>query len=613
MKIHNSKDKLIRTTFGVVGTLGLAGILGIGIYNAANIANISNANALSYSTSKDISFTFAPTLSIGLSTDSLTIDNLVPGTTSDSNKVSVTVSSNTPYGYVLSAGVGSTVSTDPYYNTSDLVHDNSATQVPTTNKFSSIATTASLESLNTDNTWGYSTSIDGGTSWSTYSGLSNTATKPLLDVSDPATPSTIDFRIAARSAATQASGTYNNVITFYVVGKPEPVVLYDEVAKMSKGTQTATDLQAVITSPTSRDYHKDTSNSGVYEYNSAVFGESSDASNVNKIYYYRGVLEPAMDQGSYGSDGKATTYPNYVRLGNDTCWRIVRTTGSGGVKMVYNGTWTGATCANKQYNAQVSVQKFASQGSSQQSTTWARNIHYAGYTFNDSVTDSTTNTSVDIVFGNDANPSLNNTRSNIKVYIEDAWYANNMTDYTNILEPSAGYCNDRTTYSNDTTSTFQTIIAPYVNSDIITYFGAYGRNRNATNAGKTPLLACPRSTVDLYRYVADSTGVGNELKYPAALLTADEASFAGSGRSGSSFNAKSYLISGRNFWLLSPGMRKVITSEFTLLFSGQLSYDRVDDRNGSSYGVRPAISLKPGTTVASGSGTAIDPWVVPAP
>ena len=198
--MHSKKTKTIRATFGAVGTLSLAGILGIGIYNATNIANTSNANALSYSTSNDISFTFAPTLSIGLSTDSLTIDNLVPGTTSDSNKVSVTVSSNTPYGYVLSAGVGSTVSTDPYYNTSDLVHDNTTTTVPTTNKFSSIATSASLQTLTTDNTWGYSTSTDGGTSWSTYSGLSHAETKPLLDISDPAQPSTIDFKIAPKPA-----------------------------------------------------------------------------------------------------------------------------------------------------------------------------------------------------------------------------------------------------------------------------------------------------------------------------------------------------------------------------------------------------------------------------
>ncbi|MBQ1373504.1 hypothetical protein IIY66_01720, partial [Candidatus Saccharibacteria bacterium] len=215
-------------------------------YSATNIVNnTNNANALSYSTNEDISFTFKPTLSISLSTGALTIDNLVPGTTSDSNAVTVTVASNTPYGYVLSAGVGSTVSTDPYYNTSDLVHDNSTTQVPTTNKFSSIATSASLEALDTDNTWGYSTSTDGGASWSTYSGLSHAETKPLLDISDPAQPSAIDFKIAARSASTQASGTYNNVIIFYAVGKPQIFYMQEPEAIKNKLKNNGDELQAI--------------------------------------------------------------------------------------------------------------------------------------------------------------------------------------------------------------------------------------------------------------------------------------------------------------------------------------------------------------------------------
>ena len=221
MKFRNSNALL--ATFIIT-------LLAVGIYTTANYLFPTiddDSSALTYGSSTNVSFTFNPKLSIATSTDSLTIDNLVPGNTSDSNTVSVTVSSNTPYGYVLSAGVGSTVSTDPYYNTSDLVHDNTTTQVPTTNKFTSISTSASLESLDADNTWGYSTSTDGGTSWSTYSGLSYTATKPLLDISDPATPSTIDFKIAARSASTQASGTYNNVITFYAVGKPAPAYMQE--------------------------------------------------------------------------------------------------------------------------------------------------------------------------------------------------------------------------------------------------------------------------------------------------------------------------------------------------------------------------------------------------
>ena len=146
MRLRNSNVLLVASVIT---------ILAVGIYATANYLFPTiddDSSALTYGSSTNISFTFDPELSIATSTDSLTIDNLVPGTTSDSNLVRVTVSSNTQYGYVLSAGVGSTVSTDPYYNTSDLVHNNTTAEVPTNNKFSSIATTASLQTLDTDNT-----------------------------------------------------------------------------------------------------------------------------------------------------------------------------------------------------------------------------------------------------------------------------------------------------------------------------------------------------------------------------------------------------------------------------------------------------------------------------
>ena len=329
-------------------------VLAVGTYTTANylFPPVDDAsNALTYGSSTNVSFTFDPKLSIALSTDNLTIGDIVPGTIKDSNSITVAVSSNTPYGYTLSANVGSNDSTSTYYNTSSLIHEDSTIN----NTFTSIATNASEETLTTDNTWGYSTSIDNGNTWSTYSGLSN-ANKTLLDTNNPASSSTIDFKIAAKSSTAQASGTYNNIITFYAVGKPRPLPsLYNEVAKQSKGTQTTADLQSSIT----------TNNSGVYEYNSDIFGESSDADNTHKIYYYRGILDNSFassdEYGGIGSSGDGTLYPNYVVLDadggrdtDDTCWRIVRTTGSGGVKMIYNGLWTGSTCANSGEDAQAS-------------------------------------------------------------------------------------------------------------------------------------------------------------------------------------------------------------------------------------------------------------------
>lgn len=400
--------------------------------------------------------------------------------------------------------------------------------------------------------------------------------------------------------------------------------LYCLVAAMSKGTQTAADLQAVITKPTSSNPTTDTSNSGVYEYNSSVFGTASDASNTYPIYYYRGILDSNLDDtssSSYGSNGDGAYYPNYVKLGN-TCWRIVRTTGSGGVKMIYNGFYSSGTtansCANAQSNAQITTRAFGSQGASAQST-WYNNISRVGYTYNAAVDDSTTTTSVDTVFGNNSNyTTTNTTDSYIKDYIENTWFtsANGISAYESILEPSAGYCNDRTAFSDNAGSTALTTIPPYATSSDYMYFGSYSRNYYA--GGKLS-LTCPssRNTVDLYT-TASATNGNKQLAKPVALLTSDEVALSGSGASGrtaatnysSNYSYSSFLRSGSTFWLLSPrSCTGGIAYEFVLHSVGYLNSYGV----GSANGVRPAISLTSGTTPSSGSGTATDPWVVAAP
>ena len=123
--------------------------------------------------------------------------------------------------------------------------------------------------------------------------------------------------------------------------------------------------------------------------------------------------------------------------------------------------------------------------------------------------------------------------------------------------------------------------------------------------------------MDLYRYNgtngAAGTTTANYLKYPAALLTSDEAALAGSGRDKSTtpYHANSFLRSGSNFWSFSPDYRNPsgLAVGFYLSSNGSLSDYFVNYANG----VRPVISLISGTIASSGSGTATDPWVVDAP
>ena len=172
----------------------------------------TNANAtVTYRDSASVQFTFAPMLSVSLSADGFTINDLVPGTSSISNAVTATVITNSNHGYQLSATVGNST-----YTSSDLVSS-------TGNKrFSMISSGTSL----TSGTWGYT--LDSGT---TYGGLNTyiptvlkTTAGPTGDLGD-ATP----MQIGAYAASDQKPDVYNNVVNFVVLSNveaPMPSQLY---------------------------------------------------------------------------------------------------------------------------------------------------------------------------------------------------------------------------------------------------------------------------------------------------------------------------------------------------------------------------------------------------
>ncbi len=421
----------------------------------------------------------------------------------------------------------------------------------------------------------------------------------------------------------------SNSLTLYAIWK-QPIVLYNAVAAMSKGKNTDSASGFSWTSITA-------ATSGVYEWDGKTAGTGTDSNGGDKtIYFYRGILDNTT--GSYGSDGDAGAYPNYVILQSgsdkattDTCWRIVRTTSTGGVKLIYNGLYgatTTGSCANATTKAQTRYNNadltvpFNTSSSTKAGKTYTglqyQNIHAVGYTYTSSVAASTTTTKTPAqLFGASGNDTTTNDKSSImKQYIED-WYASTLTAYTSILEGDAGYCQDRrlntsTTWTTALSESSNTIV-PYGTSGLTQYyFGADPRNRQGSTFN--PLLTCPRGKVDLYSYSGDAGNGNGQLKYPVALLTVDEATMAGSGWGGGStgaYNSNSYLRSGSVFWLLSPVYRGPDgdASGFSLYLYGNLDYDVV----GLGNGVRPAISPSPGTKVTSGSGTATDPWVVTAP
>ncbi|MBR2839919.1 hypothetical protein IKE82_01135 [Candidatus Saccharibacteria bacterium] len=168
----------------------------------------------------------------------LIIDNLTPGSSSDSNIIEVGVSTNASHGYYLSATVGSS-------NT-----DTNLTNSENSNyKFTNLSSNASSLSNFNDNEWGYSYSTDGGTNWvsgsqgstsSGYNGLpldgndSGVTGITLIDTTTPLATNQVKFKIGAKASNTQASGTYINTVNFYAVTHQSPLTFDDAFAAAGK-------------------------------------------------------------------------------------------------------------------------------------------------------------------------------------------------------------------------------------------------------------------------------------------------------------------------------------------------------------------------------------------
>ena len=190
-----------------------------------------------------------------------------------------------------------------------------------------------------------------------------------------------------------------------------------------------------------------------------------------------------------------------------------------------------------------------------------------------------------------AKMQTNTNDSNAKKII-DTWYENNINNYTNKLEDTI-WCNDRSIVDlggwnpngGDLTKNF--IFATRQRSN-------YALNESSIK--NQPSLICANRN-DSFT-VSSSNGNG-ALTYPVAMLTVDEMVFAGGV---ANIVSTFYLNNRSKYWSMSP-----FTSSFPNWFEIDNSLIQFSD---SSVGIRPSVSLKPGTLVASGTGTVLDPYVI---
>ena len=109
--------------------------------------------------------------------------------------------------------------------------------------------------------------------------------------------------------------------------------LYNVVMKKSLGTDTANNINYGQMS-------SDTNGKGVYQYTGQARDTYDESRDTRNIYFFRG-----------------TVNDNNVIFG-DICWQIIRTTSTGGVKLLYNGLPADGKCNNTGEAQQVTTKQF---------------------------------------------------------------------------------------------------------------------------------------------------------------------------------------------------------------------------------------------------------------
>ena len=307
---------------------------------------------------------------------------------------------------------------------------------------------------------------------------------------------------------------------------------------------------------------------------------------------------------------------NYVEYAN-MCWRIVRVTGNGAIKLVlYN--YNGLTSTNN------------TRSSSTPCNVTGNDLAFARYegdtyksAFNSSYKD---NAYVGLMYGTASASSYAeaqaNTNASTILTNLNKWYTNVLSQQSNFSDSQLAdtiWCNDKSVVTDTTFNPGNyTLGTDYGYGANINYYSASKRLVQASSfsaGGTGPSLICPNDHTGgkLSKFTVSDTTYGNGALSGYAkvgLLTADEIAFAGGafGTSNSTYYIKGNTYSNM-WWALSPNDFDgsfacvwVVTDSGSYLVGGS-----VGDRGG----VRPSLSLQSGVKIStSGNGSATSPYKI---
>ena len=374
-----------------------------------------------------------------------------------------------------------------------------------------------------------------------------------------------------------------------------------------------------------------------------VYIRSGTENDAHPIYYYRGAVTD-----------------NNVLFGG-FCWKIVRTTETGGIKLIYNGVPSNEECNNTgtasqlaskaafntNYNSPADVgymygTRYTSSSGTGTGWYYAPDVTYSNgtYTLTSKTISGTTynvetKSAIDVTNLNYHHYTCGSSTETTCTSVRYVYYVSRTTatyiTLTNGKKVEDVLSEMLTNSSNENSSTIKTAIDTWYSTNMTSYTSMledtifcndrsigtlngwdpnggstasllYFSPHNRVSTTYQPSLTCTKN--DSFTVRETSTGNG-KLTYPVGLLTSDEIMLAG-GKFATS-NTTYYLYTGQAFWLGSAFQWNISNADgFHMNTTGSFYYGYVYD----VLGARPVVSLKPGTVLTGGEGTVSNPYVV---
>jgi len=291
----------------------------------------------------------------------------------------------------------------------------------------------------------------------------------------------------------------------------------------------------------------------------------------------------------------------------DYCWLIVRTTETGGTKLIYNGevnedgTCTDYTKISLEYK-NLYINKTTSAFNTKKDSPV-----YVGYMYNDDnkyFSSSTLDVSGykahlldESKLDNGTGRHVQNKYDSTIKGVIDEWYRNNLlnTEEEKLLEDTV-WCNDRSIASTE---------YPLEDYDVNLRFRFSGTARFRETSLGGLSLTCSR---DVDKFTVSSSNGNGDLDHAIGMLTYDEVMMSGI-RDGGGYYEPSYLIiNNPNFYyyIMTPhqfreGAARAIDIGTNGIYTGEVS---------TAQGVRAALSLKADAHIIIGNGTFENPYKI---